>query len=211
MANLQEPGLGVGPEAHKAQGERKPWKGRRRPSCPPRQCRRQERSIHSQGVASSPSTTTTPPPPVAVQAPTTPASTPAAATRSASITEVDHGAANAVPHMDAPLTTKSLTTCSTYVPTGTLEGSVADAVQLLSGPRHAIAANKEDDPHELITDVGGVSLFLEPCVEPAEVVFSESHLMEQLPAGRVSRQWDRSCFQSCRWLIILPAPERIFC
>jgi hypothetical protein len=78
---------------------------------------------------------------------------------------------------------------------------VADAVQLVSGPRHAIAANKEDDPHELITDVGSVSLFLEPCVEPAEVVFSESHLMEQLPAGRVSRQWDPGIQLGCWWVL----------
>jgi hypothetical protein len=129
-------------------------------------------SIHNQGVASSPSTTTTPPPPAAVQASTTPASNPAAATRSASISEVDHGAANVVPCVDVPLTTKSSATCSTYVLIGTPEGYVADAVPLVSGPQHVVAKNKEDDPDAFITDVG------EQCVEPGEMVFSESHLME---------------------------------
>jgi hypothetical protein len=80
--------------------------------------------------------------------------------------------------VDVPLTTKSSATCSTYVLIGTPEGYVADAVPLVSGPQHVVAKNKEDDPHELITDVGGVSLFLEIFVEPAKVVSSEPPLME---------------------------------
>jgi hypothetical protein len=89
-------------------------------------------------------------------------------------------------HADAAVASAMPTRCSTKSPGHYTNNAHADLVFPASGTTHVPAmtsVTQSRDPtaagyEEILTHVGGVSLFFEHSVQPAEVVFSELHSME---------------------------------